>query len=370
MEHMLHTLRSVRLSALRGTALLWIDLNTNDNSRVIAALPTVRLLQKSADTIVIISHRGRPNPTRPDQKLSLRRDARTLSRLFKSPVQFIPGTDLRAIKKMVQYAPPGSILLLENIRFFKGEVEGSKQLAARLAALGDYFVNDAFSVSHHASASMSVLPRLLPSYVGLDLEVEIKMLSGIMQRPRHPVVLIVGGAKADDKVGVIKAYANKADIILVGGASANTLQYLRGDNVGRSVREKDPALLKEFKKILKYRTILLPVDAKKSNGAILDIGPQTIKSFSSVIASARTILWAGPLGMIEKKAFSAGTLAIARAIARNTKAFSVTGGGETTSFLKKHTLDKKFSLVSTGGGAMVEFLAGKKLPGITALNRK
>jgi phosphoglycerate kinase len=367
---MLRTLRNASSAALRGTALVWIDLNTADNARAIAAEPTIRRLRADAEKIVLISHRGRPNPARPDPKLSLRRDARMLSRLYRTKVIFVPGTDSAVIRKVIEYAPPKSVLLLENIRFFKGEKEQSKRFAQQLASLGTYFVNEAFSVSHHGSASMSVLPRLMPAYAGYDLEHEVEALSRVMHRPRHPVVLIVGGAKAEDKLGVLNAYAHRADIILVGGASANTLLYLRGEDIGSSVRERDPKLLKAFTKILKFPNLLLPIDVARSHGKILDIGPHTIKQFVTVIESARTILWAGPLGMIEKKAFSTGTLAIARAIAKNKKAFSVTGGGETTTFLHQHKLEKKFSLVSTGGGAMIEFLAGKKLPGIQALQKK
>lgn len=369
MKYMLRTLRRARPAALNGTALLWIDLNTEDNARVMAALPTVRALRKHADKIVIVSHRGRPNSARPDKKLSLGRNARVLAKLFKTPVRFVSSTNLGAIQKAVEKAPKKSILLLENIRFFKGEIPGNKAFARKLATLGDYFINDAFAVTHHASASMSLLPRLLPSFAGYDLEKQIEALGKIMKKPRKPFVVVVGGAKTEDKVGVLEAYSRKADTILVGGASGNTLLHLAGYDMGDSVRERDPRHLKTFRTLLKNKKILMPVDGKIQGRKVLDIGPRTEKLFAKAIVSARTILWAGPLGLIEKAPYNKGSLAIARAIAKNHKAFSVTGGGETIAFLKKYKLDGKFSFISTGGGAMIEFLAGNKLPGIEALKR-
>jgi phosphoglycerate kinase len=256
---------------------------------------------------------------------------------------------------------------LENIRFLRSENTPAPELARRLAGLADYFVNDAFAVSHRESDSVAKVERFLPSYAGLELEKEIRTLSGVMRRPKRPLVVVVGGAKAHDKLGIIKFFRKKADAFLLGGAAANTMLRLSGKNVGKSLVDKSIADLPELKQILKYKNIFLPVDWRTQNNAILDIGPETAKLYVRKLRGARTIIWAGPMGYIEKKKFAQGNLAVARAIAANRKAFSVTGGGETVMFLKKHKLDKKFGFISTGGGAMLEFLAGKKLPGIEAL---
>jgi 3-phosphoglycerate kinase len=201
----------------------------------------------------------------------------------------------------------------------------------------------------------------------LELEKEITLLSEVLRHPKKPLVLVIGGAKAHDKLGVIRQFKRKATAILVGGRSANTLLYLKGVDIGASPVEKDKNDLKTLKQTIKYPNLFLPVDWKAEKGNILDIGPLTAKTFVRKIAAARTIVWSGPMGFMEKKKFAAGNLAVAKAIAGNRRAFSLTGGGETVAFLKKHKLDRKFSFISTGGGAFLEFLAGKKLPAIEAL---
>lgn len=190
-----------------------------------------------------------------------------------------------------------------------------------------------------------------------------------MRHPRHPFVFVVGGAKASDKLGVMKYFRSKVDWFLVGGAAGNTVLALKGMGMKKSLRDKDKKDLKGLRGILRYENVILPVDLKWHNGAALDIGPRTIGAFTGKIRRARTIIWSGPVGYFEKRGFDKGNLAVARAIAANRKAFKLTGGGETVMFLKKHHLDKKFSFISTGGGAMLDFLAGKKLPGIEALSK-
>lgn len=352
---------------MRGTALLRLDFNTEDEWRMEAALPTLRLLLRRADKVVVVSHRGRPHSWHP--KLSLRRDAEHLSRLLKKKAVFIPHFRFADIKKQIDAAPRRSLFVLENIRFLHGESTPAPELAKRLASLADYYVNDAFAVDHHPADSVNLMERFLPGYAGLELEQEIKVLGGVMTKPKRPLLLIIGGGKAHDKLGVLRNFEKKADKILFGGAAANTLLKLKGVNVGRSLideEKKDYAFLRRF---LRGRKAVLPVDWRSERGAILDIGPRTEKLFALYIRRARTVIWSGPLGLIEKKKFASGSLAAAKAVVANRRAFSVTGGGETVAFLRKHKLHTRFGFISTGGGAMLQFLAGEKLPGIAALEK-
>jgi 3-phosphoglycerate kinase len=350
---------------LRGTALLRLDFNTKDDWRMRAVLPTLTLLAKRADKIVVISHRGRPRGA--EKKFSLRHDAADLSRLIKRKVVFIDHFRFGEIKAVVAAAPRGTVFLLENLRFMKGEEANDPRFARALASIADYYVNDAFAVSHRANASVAAITKFLPSYAGLEMENEIVFLSRVMQHPVHPLVVVLGGAKAADKLGVIKYFKKKTDWFLLGGGPANTILSLRGVNVKKSVRDRDPKDLKTLAVVAAYGNLELLCDFVWHGDMIWDIGPATIKQFSAKIAGARTILWSGPLGLIEKSKYAKGSVAIARAIVRNRHAFSVAGGGETVMFLKKYGLDRRFSFISTGGGAMMDFLAGKKLPGIEAL---
>ncbi len=350
---------------LRGTALLRLDFNTEDEWRMEAVLPTLRLLLRRAEKVVVVSHRGRPQSVHP--ALSLRKDAVHLSHLLKKKVVFIPHFRFADIKKQIDVASRGSLFVLENIRFMHGESTPSPELARRLASLADYYVNDAFAVDHHPADSVNQIEKFLPSYAGLELEKEIKILGGVMSKPKRPLLLIIGGGKAHDKLGVLRNFEKKADKVLFGGAAANTLLKLKGVDVSKSLIDKEQKDYPFLRRFLRGKKAVLPVDWRSEKGAILDIGPKTEKLFANHIRRSRTIIWSGPLGLIEKKKFESGSLAAARAIVRNRRAFSVTGGGETVAFLRKHKLHKKFSFISTGGGAMLQFLAGEKLPGITAL---
>ncbi len=351
---------------LGGRALVRLDFNAEDAWRLEAALPTLRLLLRSAQSVLVVSHRGRPNGV--EKRLSLRKNVLQLQKKIGGKVRFLSDFNWRKIEKEIDSSPRGSVYLLENIRFLKEESTPEPELAEQLANLADYYVNDAFPVDHHESDSVSTIEKYLPSYAGLQLEREIKNLSGVMSSPRRPLVLVVGGAKTADKLGVIKKIYNKTDFILFGGAAANTILKATGVEVGKSLVDAK-ADLKYLVKLAKSERVILPIDWAKESGVIYDIGPKTEELFAEKIKSARTIIWSGPMGQIEKKKFALGNLAVARAIAGNRKAFSVTGGGETVSFLKKHKLDKKFSFISTGGGAMLDYLAGKKLPGISALEQ-
>ncbi len=362
---MLKFLSKTKKENLKGIAILRLDFNTKDSWRIEKSIETIKFLIKNADKIIIISHKGRPENF--DEKLSLKKQVKYLESKLKQKINFINHFNFKKIKEEINAAPPKSIFLLENIRFLKEESENSNKLAKQLASLGNYFVNDAFAVNHRNGSSITGIPKFLPSFVGLELEKEILFLDKAIKNPIKPLVLILGGTKAKDKLGVIKNFINKAKFILIGGASANTFLYLKGINIYDSKYENDIKLFKEIKKFINSKKIILPEDFQIYKNQILDIGPQTIENFKNKIKLAKTIIWNGPLGKIEQKPFHLGTLKIAKAIVKNKKAFKLIGGGETVMFLKKYNLDKKIDFISTGGGAMLEYLAGKKLPGIEIL---
>lgn len=367
-EVMLKPLTDAPDRALSGVALLRIDVNAADTWRLEAVLPTITYLAARAKKVIIMSHKGRPEPGKRLGSLSLASDAQKLADLVKTDVWFISDTDIPAVRKHLNTIPDGSIVVLENIRAFKGEATSSATFAKSLASLGDYYVSDAFPVLHHGAASVTELAQLLPSYAGMRLVEEVERLGSLQERVKRPYVVVIGGAKAKDKLGVLDAVIDKADWVLVGGACANAILALRGEKVGQSVYERDAKVLAALQPYVHHKKVLVPVDYVRSGGKILDIGPKTQRLFTSKIKDAGTILWTGPLGLIEKKRFAKGTEVLARAIARNKRAYSVTGGGETVTFLKQHKLDKGFSFISTGGGAMIEFVAGNPLPGLAALS--
>ena len=376
---MIHYLSKIDLRLIRGTALLRLDFNTEDDWRMRAVLPTIRFLLKNNCKIVILSHRGRPKSrrfvlsTKPineaDKKFSLKKDAANLGRLLKREVVFIPHFDFPRIKKIIDRGPTGSIFLLENLRFIKGEGDNDSKFARQLATLGNFYINDAFAVSHRVNASIIAITRFLPSYAGFELEAEMLHLSQIVARPKRPLVMVVGGAKVSDKLGVLRYFRNKADQFLLGGGPANTMLAIHGIDIKKSLEDRrgDVAALR---KIAQYPNIILPVDYMWEKEAIVDIGPKTDALFTKKIKKAKTIVWSGPLGLIDRRPYQQGSLRIARTIAKNRKALSVAGGGETVMFLRRIHLDKKFTFISTGGGAMLHFLAGEKLPGIVALGKK
>lgn len=376
---MIRYLRTVSRKNLKGTALLRLDFNASDDFRIKEALPTIRFLLKCGARILMLGHRGHPSHIRlirgvprggNMRKFSLRKDAEFLGKLLRKPVTFVPHFSFREIQEEIFHAPQGSLFLLENTRFLKGEDENSRELARAFASLGNYYVNDAFAVSHRKVASVSAITTFLPSYAGFGLEREIKNLSHLLLKPKHPFVVVVGGAKIGDKLGVLLRFRNKADYFLVGGGAANILLAMRGVNVGKSLTERNPAVLKKIRPLAKSNQCIVPVDWKVEKDKIVDIGSVTASRFAAILKNARMIVWNGPMGIIERKKFALGTLRVARAIATNKTAFSIVGGGETAVFIKQYKLDRKFSFVSTGGGAMLEFLAGKKLPGIEGLKRK
>ena len=365
---------------IKGTALLRLDFNTEDDWRMRAVLPTIKFLLKNGCKIVILSHRGRPHsaaaasrgkPFRLEaelRKLSLKKDAAALARLLGRKVAFIRHFDFARIKRVIAKSPRGSVFLLENLRFLKGEEKNDPKLARSLASLGDFYVNDAFAVDHRVNASLVAITKFLPSYAGLELEAEIAHLSRIIARPKRPLVMIVGGAKVSDKLGVLRYFRNKADWFLLGGGPANTMLAARGMDVKISLRDKDGDVA-AISAIAKYPNLELPVDYRWRAEAIVDVGPKSCAAFKKKIAAAKTIVWSGPFGLIDVRPYDKGSRSVAKAIAENHRALSVAGGGETVMFLKRICLDKKFTFISTGGGAMLDFLAGQKLPGIEALKK-
>lgn len=364
---MIHWLSNVPTSALRGVALLRLDFNTEDEWRMEASLPTIKYLRQHARAVVIISHRGRPKGA--DKKLSLKADAVKLGKFLKHPVVFFPNHDFVKLRDKIDEAEKGSVFVVENLRFHPGEESDDADFANEMAWLADYYVNDAFAVSHRKAASVSAITKLLPSFGGMELEHELETLANAIHTPKQPFVVILGGAKAHDKLGVIKSLQNEAAEFLVGGAAANTFLKIKGVDVKKSLVDDDAADYPALEAISNTAPIILPIDWVDEKGAIFDIGPKSIELFTDYIAKAKTIIWSGPLGFVEKDAYSAGTKAIAKAVAANKKAFTIAGGGETVMFLKKIDLDSSIDFISTGGGALLEYLAGDDLPGIVALER-
>lgn len=367
-------LRNIKTRDLsQAICILRVDLNVedaHDSWRREAILPTLRWLLARGCRVLIISHKGRPSPLKAAKRVqrnsivSLRENIRPLERALGTGVRFIDHFRFDEIRAALRDSPPKSVYLLENIRLLPGEEKNDAALAKTLASLGDFYVNDAFAVAHRAHASVAAIAKYLPSYAGLLLEKEYATLSRIMKNPPHPFVVVIGGIKASDKMPVILHFLRRADHFLLGGAVANTMLAARGVNVGNSVY--DPTLLALGGKLANNKKICSLRDWLWDRNKILDIGPLTIKDFVSHIARAKIVLWNGPLGQLEDIRYANGSIAIAKAIAKS-KAFSVVGGGETTQLIRSLGLQKKISFLSTGGGAMLQFLAGKRLPGIAAL---
>lgn len=370
--------------------LVRVDLNIEAGGeknayRIHAILPTILYLLHHKGKVVLLSHRGRPKRIGiTNKKLSLRPFAGILSGKLGVAVKFIPHFDFEKIESQIEAGKPGSIFLLENLRFLPGEEKNDAKLGMRLAALGDVFVNDAFAVSHRANASIVAITGFVPSYAGLLLEREVKSLDRAVNNYRHPMSIIIGGAKISDKIGILQRFWKRADHFLLGGGPANTFLAAQGLPVGDSLIDKESIVF--ARKYLKEKKILLPVDAKRQGGKILDIGPETVARFRTVIKDSKTILWNGPMGFFEKRGFEGGTKGVWKAVLQNKRATIVVGGGELLASLatlmpadyKRITAEThrhKSAVISTnprlflstGGGAMLDYLSGKKLPGIEAL---
>lgn len=357
--------------------------NITDDMRIRAVLPTIEWLLERDAKIILMSHLGRPEG-KVDPRYSLNMVQDRLFEYLDVSIGKAPDCVGREVTEIVGEMMPGEIVLLENLRFHPEEEANDGEFARALAALGDFYVNDAFGASHRAHASIVGIPQLLPSYAGMLLEKEVRVFGDILERPRQPLVLLMGGAKASEKVAMLQALEQRASHICVGGVLANTILQAKGIATGRSkVAEEAKDLLKSL--VITSTRIHLPVDvvvaddivhpsrtSVKAVGQvardeyILDIGPETIQLFTTIIGEAGTVFWNGPMGLFEKQEFARGTETIARAIAAS-RGVKVVGGGEAAAALEQFGLTDSVDHISTGGGAMLEFLAGKRLPGLEAL---
>ena len=366
--------------------------NINDDSRIIAALPTIKKVIADGGKAIIMSHLGRPKNSY-EEKFSLKHTTKHLSNLLETEVGFsvdcIGEKTLSDISKMKN----GDVLVLENLRFYSQEKAGDNEFAKQLAKLGDVYVNDAFGTAHRAHASTSIIANYFPNnkYFGLLLCNEINSLETALKNPKRPFTAIIGGAKITGKIDVIVSLFDKVDNLIIGGGMAYTFAKAMGGNIGNSLVEDDKvALAKNLITAAKAKGVqlLLPsdsVNAKEfNNNAIiqhskiitipdgfmgLDIGSDSITHFSKVILNSKTIIWNGPMGVFEMDNFSNGTKQIGEAICKATTngAFSLVGGGDSVAAVKQFGLAEKVSYISTGGGAMLEYLEGKQLPGVTAI---
>ena len=362
--------------------------NITDNSRIVKALDTIKYLLKNNAKLILCSHLGRPKGEFKEE-FSLKPVRDELERLLNVNVILAKDVVGEDAKEKAQNLKDGEILLLENVRFEKGETKNDEELAKEFAGLAEIFVNDAFGTAHRAHASTEGVTKYLPAYAGYLIEKEIEFLSNAINDPERPLLAILGGAKVSDKLLVIDSLLEKVDSLIICGAMAYTLFYSMGLNVGTSLCEKDMA--EEAKKIMRKAVeknvkILLPVDVVVSdkfeateeeaqvvsydnipeNLGGFDIGPKTAEIFEEEIRKAKTVIWNGPAGAFENPTFMNGTASIAKIIA-DTDCISIIGGGDSAAAIVKLGLEDKFSHISTGGGASLEFLEGKELPGVVAL---
>lgn len=358
-----------------------------EDFKIIRNLPTINYLLAHKCKVIIVSHLGNPKAGEFAEKYSLKPVADYLDKQLKAKVKFAGNIHDFAAGTAVMQMKNKEALFLENIRFYEGEKKNSSVFAKKLAALAEIYVNDAFAVCHRADASVSAIKKYLPAYAGLLLENEVLHLHKI-KNPKKPLIVIIGGAKLATKIPLINKFRDKAHRILVGGALANNFFAAHNFPVGRSlVDEESIQFAKKLIKAKLDKNIILPLDvvvsAKKNfwdaravnlnqvkeKDYILDIGPKTIDFYKKYINSAATVVWNGPLGMFEEQKFKHGTLAIARALslAAGKKIFSVAGGGETVEALKLAKTSSHINWVSTGGGAMLAFLAGESMPGLEGL---
>jgi phosphoglycerate kinase len=360
-----------------------------DDTRIVQSLPTIRFVMEAGGKAVLASHLGRPKGKR-DPKFSLAPVAERVSELLKKNVSLARDCIGEEVQKQIEGMREGEVVLLENLRFHPEEEKNDENFSKALASLCDVYVNDAFGAAHRAHASTEGMTRYLKTLAaGFLMMKEMESLEKALESPQRPYVAILGGAKVSDKIGVIENLLNRVTTLLVGGGMAYTFLKAEGFGVGKSLVEENQIgfslnLLERAKGKVKF---LLPsdhvaaerMDVQAKNRIVknekippdwvcLDIGPETVKAFSGEIRSAKTIVWNGPMGVFEMEPFSQGTFAIARAVSEST-AFSIVGGGDSVAAVNKAGVADKISHISTGGGASLEFLEGKKLPGIEALRR-
>ena len=360
-----------------------------DTTRISAALPTIKYLVEHNAKVILMSHLGRPAGEGYEEKYSLKPVAAYLSTVVDAPVSFCPQTVGETAKAQAMGLADGEILLLENLRFDKREKKNDPEFCAELAELAEAYVNDAFGAAHRAHASTAGVASLLPAYAGYLMKREVETITGMLNNPERPFVAILGGSKVSDKIKVIDALLDKVDALLIGGGMCFTFLGAQGFAVGTSLMEHDwverAGEMMEKAKRLGVK-LLIPtdvvvadrfandaevktvgVDAIPEDMMGLDIGPESVKAYAEVIAGAKTVFWNGPMGVFEMPSFEAGTKAIALAVAANTSAQTVIGGGDSVAAVNKYDLGPQMTFISTGGGASMELVQGEALPGVEAL---
>ena len=390
-----------RLDIKGKTVLLRADLNVpmqngavTDEARLVRLLPTLRELAEAEARIVILSHFGRPDGKR-DMKYTLRPVAAALAKIWGAPVAFADDCVGPVAAAAVAALAAGQILVLENTRFYAGEETNDPAFAKQLAALGDVYVNDAFSAAHRAHASTEALAHLLPAAAGHLMQTELEALEKALTKPEKPVAALVGGSKISTKLDLLENLVARVDVLVLGGGMANTFLAARGVSIGKSLYEKDMldtarniaarAAARGCKIILpsdsvvatalqtNIATQIVPVSAVPADSMILDIGPQSIAAVIDELSRCKTLVWNGPLGAFEFPPFDKATVEVAQAAAKLTQAgklLSVAGGGDTVAALAHAGVTEQFSYISTAGGAFLEWLEGKVLPGVAALETK
>lgn len=366
------------------------DGEITDDTRIRAALPTIKHLMDQGGKVILASHLGRPkgevNP-----KYSLKKVAERLSQHLNTEVKITESVVGEDVKEAIAQMKDGEVILLENVRFMPGEEKNCKELAKQMADLADIFVNDAFGAAHRAHSSTAGIAEFIPAVAGFLLEKEIEMLGNAVNNPQRPFVAIIGGAKVSDKIAVIENLLNKVDTLIIGGGMANTFLAAQGLELGKSLVEADKIeLAKKLLDAAKEKNVdfmlptdllvadkfaadaatqVVPQDQIPAEWMALDIGPKTIQDFAEKVSNAKTVVWNGPMGVFEMDAFAKGTEGVAKALAQS-DAISIVGGGDSAAAVEKVGLADKMSHISTGGGASLEYLEGKALPGVESLKDK
>ncbi|WP_046174349.1 phosphoglycerate kinase [Domibacillus indicus] len=366
------------------------DGKITDDTRIRAAIPTIEYLSEQGAIVLLASHLGRPKGE-VNEDMRLTEAGRRLAELTGKQIAKVDEAYGDSVKEAISGMKEGDILLLENVRFYPGEEKNDQELAKEFASLADIYVNDAFGAAHRAHASTEGIAHLLPSASGFLMQKELDVLGKALSEPDRPFTAIVGGAKVRDKIGVIDHLLDKVDNLIIGGGLAYTFVKALGHEIGKSLLEEDKMdLAKEFMKKAEEKgvkflmpvdvtvaddfgehanTKIVPIDQIPADWEALDIGPKTIELYAETIKNSKLVIWNGPMGVFELDKFSKGTRGVAQALA-DSDAYSVIGGGDSAAAVEKFDLADKMSHISTGGGASLEFMEGKELPGVTALDDK